>query len=100
MGVRLSRPGLGRWVVAISVLAASLSYAVLASFAFGTYYLTDAGVARLREQAAGLVLAVGVGVGGLVAFRALTAKPVVSAWLLVGFSPAVVGALNHLGIIR
>lgn len=95
-----STPGLGRWAVAIAVLAACLIYASLASFAFGSYYLADIGEERLREQATGLVLASVAGVGGVAAFRALTERPVLSPWLLVGLVPPVTGALNHLGIIR
>jgi hypothetical protein len=95
-----STPGLGRRAVALAVLAACLFYAWLASFAFGTYYLADVGVERLREQAVGLALASVAGVGGVAAFRALTEKRVVSPWLLIGLVPPVIGALNHVGVIR
>jgi hypothetical protein len=94
------RVSMGRWVAAVLALAACLFYAVLASFAFGTYYLSDVGVERLREQAVALVLACGAGLGGVVAFRKLTERRVLSPWLLIGLVPPVVGALNHLGVIR
>ncbi len=93
-------PGVGRWAGAITVFGACHFYAWLASFAFGTYYLTDVGVERLQEQAGGLILAIAIGVGGVAAFRALTGKRVTSAWLLIGLVPPVIGTLNHLGIIR
>ena len=96
-GARLS---MGRWAAALLVLAACLFYAVLASFAFGTYYLSDVGAGRLREQAVGLTFACGAGLGGVVAFRALTERRVLSPWLLIGLVPPVIGALNHLGVIR
>ena len=95
-----ARLSMGRWAAAVLVLAACLSYAVLASFAFGTYYLSDVGVERVREQAVALALACGSGVGGVVGFRALTERRVLSPWLLIGLVPPVVGALNHLGVIR
>ena len=82
------------------VLAACLFYAVLASFAFGTYYLSDVGIERLQEQGIALALASVAGLGGLVAFRARTEKRVMSPWILIGLVPPVVGALNHLGIVR
>ena len=96
-GARLS---MGRWAAALLVFAACLFYAVLASFAFGTYYLSDVGAGRLREQAVGLTFACGAGLGGVVAFRALTERRVLSPWLLIGLVPPVIGALNHLGVIR
>jgi hypothetical protein len=36
----------------------------------------------------------------VVAFRTLTERRVLSPWLLIGLVPPVVGALNHLGVIR
>jgi hypothetical protein len=95
-----ARLGMGRWAAAVLVLVGGLFYAVLASFAFGTYYLSDVGVDRLREQAPALALACGAGLGGVAAFRALTERRVLSPWLLIGLVPPVVGALNHLGVIR
>lgn len=91
--------GVGRWSVGLAVLAAGLFYAWLASFAFGTYYLTDVGLDRLREQATALVLGATAGLGAVAAFRALTDTPVWSPWLLVGSAPSVVAALNHLGVV-
>ena len=91
---------IGRWAAAVLVLAVCLFYAVLASFAFGTYYLSDVGVERLREQTVALALACGAGLGGVVAFRALTERRVLSPWLLIGLVPPVIGGLNHLGVIH
>ena len=95
-----ARASIARRAVAALILAACLLYAFLASFAFGTYYLSDVGIERLREQAVALILASVAGVGGVVAFRALTEKRVMSPWVLIGLVPPVVGALNHLGITR
>lgn len=82
------------------VLTACLFFALLASFAFGTYYLSDVGVGRLREQAVPLVFACGAGLGGVAAFRALTERRVLSPWLLIGLVPPVIGVFNHVGVIR
>jgi hypothetical protein len=51
------------------------------------YYLSDVGVEQLREQAVALTLACGAGLGGVVAFQALTERRVLSPWLLIGLVP-------------
>lgn len=81
------------------ILAFSLWLAVLSSFAFGTYYLTEAGTERLREQASNLLLACGFGVGGVAAFLAILGRRAWSPWLLLGFAPAAFASANHLGFI-
>jgi hypothetical protein len=89
-----------QWIVAGGCLAAGLFYAALASFAFGTYYLTDVGTGRLQEQSGSLALAGVSGVGTVAVFRGVTGKRISSPWLLAGLVPAAVGSLNHLGLIH
>ena len=81
------------------MLAFFLWLAVLSSYAFGTYYLTETGSERLREQGSNLLLACGFGVGGVAAFLAVLGLRVWSPWLLLGFAPAAIASANHLGLI-
>lgn len=88
-----------RWVLGSAIVAFFLWLAVLSSFAFGTYYLTDTGSERLRDQASNLLLACAFGVGGVAAFLAILGRRAWSPWLLLGFAPAAVASANHLGLI-
>ena len=90
--------GMARWAAALVILLACFLFAWMASFAFGTYYLSGVGLDRLREQGTGLFMACVAGLGGVAAFRAMTQQHVLSPWLLAGLVLPVVGALNHLGI--
>jgi hypothetical protein len=88
-----------RLALGLVALAFLLWLAVLSSFAFGTYYLTDTGTDRLRGQASNLLLACVFGVGGVAAFLAILGRRVWSPWLLLGFAPTAVASANHLGLI-
>lgn len=87
-----------RWVLAFVVLAGSLYLALLAGFAFGTFYFADEGPDRLREQAGFLLVASGLGLAGMAAFLIIAGRRRLSLWLLVGLVPAAVAASNHLGL--
>jgi hypothetical protein len=91
---------LARYTVATLWLAVCMYFALALAFGLGTYYTSDVGLDRLREEAVFLVLSSGVGSYAVGTFLLLTRRTVVSPWLLLGLAPAVIGALNHLGVIR
>lgn len=88
-----------RWALGSVFLVVFLWLSLLSSFAFGTYYLTEVGTERLREQASNLLLACAFGVGGVAMFLAIAGRRAWSPWLLLGLTPAAFAAANHLGFV-